>query len=249
MVTVRHGDEYVPAAQVRLLPLPALAIRLLVNLEGRRRAHPPEFGFKLSGVVLNGAVRWREDREGDAEFLAERLSDALGWLVANGLLAPSADDGVWRVSERGRRVAKEQDMGSLLAEQRLAVDMHTALDNARSIFALGTHDAAVLEAMKQVEERVRQLSGLAGLGADLMRRAFSPGKPGTAAGPLADPGVSDPNESRGVMELFAGAIAAFRNPAAHRPIDYSDPTEAAEVILLADLLLRMLERVTPRTGP
>jgi len=30
-----------------------------------------------------------------------------------------------------------------------------------------------------------------------------------------------------MMELCAGAMGAFRNPPAHRPIDYVDPTEAA----------------------
>lgn len=45
------------------------------------------------------------------------------------------------------------------------------------------------------------------------------------------------------MEMFAGAIGLFKNPPSHRRVDYSDPTEAAEVVLLADLLLRILNRL------
>jgi hypothetical protein len=33
----------------------------------------------------------------------------------------------------------------------------------------------------------------------------------------------------------------FKNPTSHRQVDYADPTIASEVILFADLLLRMLD--------
>jgi hypothetical protein len=36
------------------------------------------------------------------------------------------------------------------------------------------------------------------------------------------------------MELFAGAIGTFKNPPSHRQADYTNPTEASEVIVLAD---------------
>jgi hypothetical protein len=40
------------------------------------------------------------------------------------------------------------------------------------------------------------------------------------------------------MELFKGAIGLFKNPSSHRPVSYSDPTAASEIVLLADLLIR-----------
>lgn len=48
------------------------------------------------------------------------------------------------------------------------------------------------------------------------------------------------------MELFKGAIGLFENPPSHRRVDYSDPTEAAEVLLLADLLMRLLNKTAPK---
>jgi hypothetical protein len=48
------------------------------------------------------------------------------------------------------------------------------------------------------------------------------------------------------MALFWGAIGVFKNPTSHRPVDYGDPTVDAEAVLVADLLLRMLDDVTPQ---
>jgi hypothetical protein len=69
-----------------------------------------------------------------------------------------------------------------------------------------------------------------------MRHAFGEG------GPLADP-EADRGEQVGVMELYAGAFGALRNALGHREVRWDDPTEAAEVVLLADLLMRRLDRV------
>jgi len=73
------------------------------------------------------------------------------------------------------------------------------------------------------------------LGVPLIRQAFGKDKP------LADPD-SDPGEVVAEMEFFAGAVGLFKNPTSHRVVDYGSATEAAEVILVADLLLRLLDR-------
>lgn len=38
-------------------------------------------------------------------------------------------------------------------------------------------------------------------------------------------------------------IGLFKNPTSHRNVDFEDPTEVSEMVLLADLLLRILDRV------
>lgn len=68
-----------------------------------------------------------------------------------------------------------------------------------------------------------------------MRYAFGPG------GPLEDPSI-DAGERQATDELSSGAIGFFKNPPSHREVNYNDPTEAAEVVLFADLLLRVVER-------
>jgi len=50
------------------------------------------------------------------------------------------------------------------------------------------------------------------------------------------------------MNLFKGAIGVLKNPGSHREVEFEDPTEAAEAVLLADLLMRILDRIEVR-GP
>lgn len=76
-----------------------------------------------------------------------------------------------------------------------------------------------------------------------MRDAFATKKGGP--GPLTDPNLDD-GEQVGIQHLFAGAIATFKIPPSHRQVDYDDPTEASEVVLLADLLMRVLDRTERR---
>ena len=125
------------------------------------------------------------------------------------------------------------------------MDLHPSLERVRSQFLLGEYELAAFAAMRQVEIRVRELAAAEGslVGVKLMRDSFR-----VDGGPLADPAL-DPGEQVGLMELFAGAIGTFKNPPSHRPVDYGDPTTASEVVLLADLLMRLLDRVEKRIAP
>ena len=109
----------------------------------------------------------------------------------------------------------------------------------RPIFLLGDYETAAFKAMKEVEVRVRELSGLSNdlIGVTLMRQAFQPN-----GGPLAD-ATHEGGERQARSDLFAGALGSFKNPTSHRTVAYNDPTEASEVILLADLLMRILDTI------
>jgi uncharacterized protein (TIGR02391 family) len=130
------------------------------------------------------------------------------------------------------------------AADRLAGDLHPVLSSARSNFALGDYETASFAAMKavEVEVEVRRVARLPNelLGVNLMRKAFSP-----KDGILRDPGAEG-GEQQATADLFAGAIGAYKNPASHRAAQFDDPIEAAEVIQLADLLLRIVHRAEAR---
>jgi hypothetical protein len=66
------------------------------------------------------------------------------------------------------------------------------------------------------------------LSVKLMCEAFAPD-----AGPLTDMNAEG-GERVGRMELFAGAIASYKNPRSHRGVNLDNPSEAIEIILLAN---------------
>lgn len=162
-------------------------------------------------------------------------------LVARGTPGNSELTAIF-VTRLGRKVL-ETGIDMIRAAERLDVALHPSLERVKSQFLLGEYELAAFAAMREVEIRVRELSGADSslLGVKLMRKSFGEG------GRLADSEL-DPGEQIGIMELFAGAIGTFKNPPSHRQVDYADPTEASEVVLLADLLMRLLDRVERRAG-
>lgn len=104
-------------------------------------------------------------------------------------------------------------------------------------FEQGHFDTAVFEAMKAVEVAVRDAARLprADIGTSLMRKAFA-----TDGGPLTDK-LAEKSEREARANLFAGAIGSFKNPHSHRYISLDDPDEAAELIMLANHLLRIVD--------
>lgn len=232
----------VEPSQLRSLPTGEIA---LILLNGWAKTSG---GLNPNSLFRSAEQAYRHNGEPDVAVLLQRLSDAWGWLIARGLLAPdpSQSSGDWyRLTARGTEIAGDEHALAVLdAEDRLSMDLHPLLrEKVRPIFSLGDHETAAFAAMKAVEVRVRSISGLDGLGVNLMRAAFK--KDG---GPLAD-GDADGGEQVATMELFAGAIGTFKNPVSHRTVDFGDPAEAAEVVLLADLLMRLLDRVEQRSWP
>jgi uncharacterized protein (TIGR02391 family) len=132
----------------------------------------------------------------------------------------------------------------LKAGQRLDVDLHPTLAwTVLRQFLLGEFELAAFAALREVEIRVRALSGLGDevIGVALMAAAFSPKVPG----PLAD-STAEAGEHEAMMALFRGVLGTFKNPSSHRSLNYDDPVLAAEVVLLAGLLMRLLDRAEAR---
>jgi uncharacterized protein (TIGR02391 family) len=228
-----------PYDDVRDLPLPELSLRLLQSM-----GEQPNFNNLIAGFNQRGG--YGETTPPDFQMLLTRLSDAWAWLVAHALIGPSAKNptGGWqRVTAAGAEILEDPNsLSKIWASDRLSGDLHPALASARSNFSLGDYETASFAAMKAVEVEVRRVASLPNeiVGVALMRKAFSP-KDGVLRDPEAEGG-----EQQATADLFAGAIGAYKNPASHRTVRFDDPVEAAEVLQLADLLLRIVQRAEGR---
>lgn len=182
----------------------------------------------------------QSNNEPDIDDLLQRVSDAWSWLVAHGLVGPHhrQDPASWyRVTSRGRAVLAAESVDAVLAENRLPEDLHVELQQSRTEFLSGRSELAVFAAMRQVEIRLREQSGAGNdvIGVVLARSALHP-----ESGPLTDQ-RHERGERDAFAHLFAGALGAFKNPTSHRLVDFDEPAVASDIILLADLLLRLLD--------
>ena len=108
----------------------------------------------------------------------------------------------------------------------------------------GSHFArAVEEAFKCLNNAVKEKSGLADRdGSALMQAAFSAHSPILRLNDLES--VSDRDEQRGYMDIFAGSMTGIRNPRAHDPELIDEPDVALELLVLANHLMRKLNAST-----
>lgn len=223
-----------PVEDIRELPLAELAMKLLGRLQGES-VNPNNILRGLEQALAHQQVP-------DAEHLMSRIASAWAWLESHALIGPHPRNtrSEWQqVTETGADVAADPDaVTKVWAGERLGGHLNPLLASARAIFGLGDYETACFAAMKAVEVEVRRVAGLPSelVGVPLMRKALSPKE-----GPLTDPDAEG-GEQQATADLFAGAMGVFKNPASHRTVQFDDPLEAAEVIQLADLLLRIVER-------
>ncbi len=176
--------------------------------------------------------------------LIHQLMEAWMWLERELFIAPSpGSQGDWAfITRRGRQILESEDFQSYQKASLLpAEDLDPILvRKVRPLFVRGDYETAVFQAFKEVEVRVRKKAGLpdSAIGQKLMRDAFQPN-----GGPLTNM-KREAAERQGVSDLFAGAIALFKNPSSHRDIDFSDPKEVADLIHFANVLLRITDRKT-----
>jgi uncharacterized protein (TIGR02391 family) len=222
-----------------------LASKLLFFVRNRARSHPNAIGGMFhpgneqNDLERAGAYR---DRWGEVTLA---LAEAWAWLDAQGLTVPAGPingPNGWRwLSRRAKRFESEIDVRSYAYVRRLPKEaLHPSIaDKVWAAFTRGELDVAVFQAMKAVEVAVRDASGITTneVGVKLMRRAFDPDP---SRGPLTD-SEADPGEREALSALFAGAIGCFKNPHSHRDVSLDDPSEAIEIIMLANRLIRIVE--------
>lgn len=180
--------------------------------------------------------------------LGLKVAEGWQWLRNHGLIVrhPTQASSEWEALTPSADRIDEPDFLRMIYSQevfgRLELDPGLRAD-VLSAFRHGSYAVAVLAAFRLVEARVREAAGLErdDITSKLMYRAFKPG------GPLADPALLA-GENEGRAALFAGAMAAIKNEHSHRLVDLDDPQEAAELVLFANLLLRVLERARRAAG-
>lgn len=228
--------------EVLELPIDELAIRLLSKLA------TPNSGLLNRTSFGDGSfISAHLQIDASNSIVQNTLLEAYDWLMFHGLIAfvPTQYGGWARITRPGKSLLDDPNpLQSIRAAYRIGLDLHPLISRRiRRQFLLGEYESAVFLAFREVEIRVRELGGFpdSATGVRLMRDAFK-----KEGGKLTDPALDD-GEKVATMELFAGAIGAFKNPSSHRQVDYGEITVAAEAVMLADLLLRMLDRYSPAT--
>ena len=220
-----------------------LAAKILFLL--RKTSNPDKINIgNLTSEATN--TSWtpsggRSPYQGREKEVGLALSEAFAWLVAQGLIVPEVGmegtQGWCRLSRRARRFESEEDFAQYTKARHLPRDyLHPRIkQTVWMAFMRGEYDGAVFQAMKAVEVAVRDASGSPELGVKLMRDAFRPDN-----GPLTDR-TTEKGEQEARAALFAGAIGSFKNPQSHRDVNLDDASEAMEVIMLANHLLRIVD--------
>jgi len=218
-----------------------LAAKLLfIAKQGRDMFSLIGFEQEIWEAEMRGQPTYPRNRKA---AVALALAEAWAWLEAQGLIVPAPDQGhgtSYRVlSRRARRFQSEAEFANYAVARMLPREaLHSRIaDKVWMAFMRGEFDVAAFQAMKAVEVAVRDAAGLGNnsIGVSLIREAFAPDK-----GSLTDT-KAERGEQVARMELFAGAIGSYKNPHSHRDVDLNDPTEAVEIILLANHLLRIVD--------
>lgn len=170
----------------------------------------------------------------------QAIREAWQWLVGAALLVPSpSQPGAFVLSRRADKIAAAPDPVRAHAPHLLRREaLNGAIrEDVWALFQRGRYDTAVFEAMKAVEVAVRAVARLSNdlVGVKLMRAAFHP-----EIGPLTDQTL-DGGERHARSDLFVGAIGSYKNPQSHRHVALADPEEAAEIIMMANHLLRIVD--------
>jgi uncharacterized protein (TIGR02391 family) len=178
--------------------------------------------------------------------LIERaIAEAWCWLEIQGFLAPDPREGKeWRfLTRRARRHRTSEDVTAFRKASALPqFFLHPRIqEKIWGTFLRGDHDTAVFQAFKEVEVAVREVCAYEAtdFGVPMMRRAFAPD-----TGPLSEQSTPK-GEQQALSDLFAGAIGSYKNPQSHRHVGIPSAEEAAEMIMLASHLLRIVEARIP----
>jgi uncharacterized protein (TIGR02391 family) len=226
---------------LRLEPeqLAGVLLEILLEIDGSDRQ------FLHRGNFFNQFITTQNYPIPHGGDVAQATLEAWMWLEREGFLIPRLDNGIHGWVDLSRRAKKAANRNGVAVYRKTSLlpfpELHPTLaSSVYSMFLRGDYDTAVFQAFKEVEISVRNAARLGNdrLGCNLMRDAFNPKN-----GPLID-AQEVPGEQVALMELFAGAIGYFKNPGSHREVELT-AIEAAETIMLASRLLRIVDSRSP----
>lgn len=116
---------------------------------------------------------------------------------------------------------------------------------ASDLFVDGHYSQAVFEALKALERRVRNQSGLEESGRDLMAKAFKGEPPPIDL--TVESGQSGRDEQEGLRLMFMGVIQGIRNPKGHELVKQDEPDRALEYLGTVSVLFRRLDDALSKT--
>jgi uncharacterized protein (TIGR02391 family) len=246
-------SDLIPNADVLCALEPdELGLRMLPLLAEWQPSNPLHEAVQLGlQAVIDATLGSRTQPSGqypeeNRREIEQAIREAWAWLEGSALLIQhpgyrATNAGVRQLSRRAQQLASDPNPRRVLSARRLAKDtLHpTIREDVWALYHRGKYDTAVFEAMKAVEVTVREAAKMpdALLGVKLMQAAFAPSP---NVGPLTDTGVEG-GEQVARMQLFVGAIGSYKNPHSHRNVALDDPDEAAEIIMLANHLLRIVD--------
>ena len=235
MSTNRISESFPPPEEILRLEPEDLAVHLIRFLDSLGERDMVHFSRQHDFVtqLLN------EYPDEHCDSVSRAFVEAWEWLYRQGFIVPDPHlvHGRVYVTKSGKDFSKPQGPRAYRDANIMFRDLlHKRIaSTVGRDFQDGHYEKAVHEAFRAVEHAVHEAAGLGQLfGVNLMRAAFHPG-----TGPLSDL-ESLPAEQQGFSDLFAAAIGCYKNPGSHRYDPPSAPKAAAEMIVMASHLLRIV---------
>ena len=205
----------------------------------------------------NGILQFIQHVMNPVRYVREKEAFETRRAALNSVLSFSGlvlgEDGRLRRSQTARTVSEAEAAASMLRKTLIERRVHhDVLKFCRAELIVDDYFHAVLEAMKSVAEKLRDMTGLVSDGSKLVDEALGLGQrqiPRLAFNALQT--ESELSEHRGLMNLIKGLFGAFRNPGAHAPKIYWKITEqdALDILTTISLIHRRLDSAVQTRVP